>query len=347
MVARAPVGARRRLGWQRAGLAISSTLVGLLTVEFALRALGAAPSEVPQPADEDRRRVPVRLNTLGLREEWDVVPPRRADETRVVMLGDSFVFGEAVHREEAMPAVLERELTVQMPGRPFRVFNLGVCDNNTSQEAARYRALQPTLQPDVLVLVAYLNDFTRENPAYTLRDIYDAGGTPGFFSRHSYLVGNIYARLRLRVMRARSIAWYRSSTLANLDGEFAPMGEEILRLRDFARARGARFVLVFFPWLYSLDAYPLDEVHSHLRSFARHHDIDLLDLLDVFRHHGDEALRVSPANEHPNAQAHRMAAQAIARFLLPTLDVEGGRQPGRALRGTQPDTRPRIGWDAR
>lgn len=314
-----PAHPRRSPAWQRAGLALASTLVGLVAVELALRVAGAAPPEVPHAADDDRNRVPVHVNALGLREPWDSPPPRAPGVTRVAMLGDSFVFGEAVRREDAMPAVLQGALGARAPGRAFEVINLGVCDNDTAQEAARYRALQPALQPDVLVLVAYLNDFTRANPAYTLRDIYDAGGEAGFFSRHSYVVGHVYARARLRVMRRRSIAWYRSSALAGLDREFAPMGEEIVRLRDFAQARGARFVLVFFPWLYSLDAYPLEEVHAHLRAFARRNGIDLLDLLDVFRHHGDEALRVSAANEHPNARAHRMAAEAIAGFLLPRL----------------------------
>lgn len=310
---------RASSAWQRAGLSLTATLVGLLAVEAALRLAGTAPPEVPHPADDDRDRVPVRLNPLGLREDWDVVPPRRPGQTRVAMLGDSFVFGEGVRRDEAMPAALERALTARVPSRAFEVFNLGVCDNDTAQEAARYRALQPVLQPDVLVLVAYLNDFTRANPAYTLRDIYDADDEPGFLREHSYLVGGLYARMRLRVMRDRSVAWFRDSALTGLPQEFSRMGDEILRLRDFARSRGARFVMVFFPWLYRLDDYPLDAVHAHLRAFARQHDIDLLDLLDVFRGHGDTALRVSLANEHPNARAHRMAAEAIAAFLAPRL----------------------------
>lgn len=56
-------------------------------------------------------------------------------------------------------------------------------------------------------------------------------------------------------------------------------------------------------------------------AFARRNGVDLLDLLDVFLHHGDEALRVSAANEHPNARAHRMAARAIAEFVLPRAET--------------------------
>ncbi len=300
---------------QRARLALAATVLGLALVELGLRAVGAAPPAVPGLADDDRLRVTNRVNALGLREDWDAVPPRRPGELRVAVLGDSFVYGESVERDEALPAQLETALAAHRGGAPVRVFNLGVCDNGTAQEAARYRALQPALQPDVLVLVAYLNDFTRTNPAYALRDIYEPGVERSWAARHSYLVGHLAARWRLRRARERTIAWYRASVLAGMPAEFAPAGAEIVALRDFAEARGARFVVAFFPWLYDLDAYPLDALHAHLGAFARAHGIALVDLLEVFRGHGDEALRVSPANEHPNPRAHRMAAEAIARFL--------------------------------
>jgi len=43
--------------------------------------------------------------------------------------------------------------------------------------------------------------------------------------------------------------------------------------------------------------------------------VPYLDLLEVFAGRDAESLRVSPANEHPNAPAHRLAAERIARFL--------------------------------
>jgi hypothetical protein len=52
-----------------------------------------------------------------------------------------------------------------------------------------------------------------------------------------------------------------------------------------------------------------------MREFASQLDVPYLDLLEVFAGRDAETLRVSPANEHPNALCHRLAAERIARFL--------------------------------
>jgi len=320
----------------RAGLALLGVLLAFALAEVFLRVAGIPPPAVPSTADFDRERIPDVRNPLGLRESWSSVPPRVPGQVRVALLGDSFVYGEGVPREQAMPAALEAVLRRRHPGRSFAVFNLGVPDNDTRQEAARYRQLHDVLDADVLVLVVYLNDFTRANPAYTLHDIYGAGEERGFFSRSSWLFAHLWSRVRLFLMRERSIAWYRSSALADFGGEFVAMGRELLALRDFCESRGVRFTMAFFPWLYSLKDYPVPELHANIERFARVNHLPFLDLLPTFRGRDDEPLRVSRANEHPSALAHTMAAAALADFIDPYLKVKEPRPraaPGSAREG--------------
>ncbi len=308
------------VAWRAKLLLIAlGALSAALAMEICLRILGVQPPPVPQTADEDRLRIDDQVNALGLREDWDSPPPRQPGEVRVAMLGDSFVFGEAVARQQAMPVQLQSLLQQDRPEAKFRVFNLGKSDNDTAQEFARYRNLHPVLQDDVVILVGYLNDFARANPAYTLNDIYDAGGRPGFLSEHSRLVANLWSRVRRAIMQRRSVAWYRETTLDNMDQDFKPMAREILALKAWAEARNVKFVFVFFPWLYALDDYPLAAVHAHVAEFAQRNGIAFLDLLPVFRGQDADKLRVSEANEHPNAAAHAQAARAIATFVEPLI----------------------------
>jgi len=77
----------------------------------------------------------------------------------------------------------------------------------------------------------------------------------------------------------------------------------------------AEYLLVIFPWLYELDDYPLRHVHSRILAFARALDVPMLDLLDTFEGMNDEALRVDEVDSHPNAAAHRIAANALRDFI--------------------------------
>lgn len=63
------------------------------------------------------------LNRWGYRGA--VLGRKAPGETRVALLGGSTMFGYGVTWEEAIPALLERELTQREPGRAWRTINLG------------------------------------------------------------------------------------------------------------------------------------------------------------------------------------------------------------------------------
>ena len=95
------------------------------------------------------------LNRWGYR--GPVVGAKRPGETRIVMLGGSTVFGYGVFWDQAIPAVLERELRQADPTHPVSVINLGF--NNEGAFA-----LVPTLRdfayldPDVAIFYAGYNE---------------------------------------------------------------------------------------------------------------------------------------------------------------------------------------------
>ena len=74
-----------------------------------------------------------------------------------------------------------------------------------------------------------------------------------------------------------------------------------------------------FPVLLRLDDYLLTDVHAKMRALASELKVPYLDLLETFVGLDDLKLRVSRANEHPNALAHIMVAERITRFLRETV----------------------------
>jgi lysophospholipase L1-like esterase len=97
---------------------------------------------------------------------------RNPNTFRIVVLGDSYTFGQGVEKDSTFPAVLEKLLNGMGAGVKFEVVNLGFCGLNTMIEAqilAEYGINPDTWAPDPnyrglayqpdLVLVEYtLND---------------------------------------------------------------------------------------------------------------------------------------------------------------------------------------------
>jgi lysophospholipase L1-like esterase len=107
---------------------------------------------------------PVSLNSEGLRAPE--IPPKGADEYRILSLGESTTFGVGVGDGETYSARLEEYLRERFPGREIRVINAGVSAYSSTQSLLwlEHRGLR--LRPDLILLYHEINDYL---PA-TIRD---------------------------------------------------------------------------------------------------------------------------------------------------------------------------------
>ena len=99
----------------------------------------------------------VRISSQGFRDD-EIPLVKSPGEYRVVVIGDSRVFGFGVPQEEAFAQQLERRLQEHCPKRPITVLNAGV-PGYTSREALRFvetRAFD--LAPDLLIVAVGHND---------------------------------------------------------------------------------------------------------------------------------------------------------------------------------------------
>jgi hypothetical protein len=100
-------------------------------------------------------RISERFNSRSVRGPERTIPRPRGVR-RVLLLGDSFVEGYTVDAESTSAAVLERLLAEG--GAPAEVINGGTAGYSTDQELLAYRSLYRAYQPDVVVLLPYVND---------------------------------------------------------------------------------------------------------------------------------------------------------------------------------------------
>jgi hypothetical protein len=106
----------------------------------------------------------VQINARGLRDRETEIP-KPAGDYRILLLGDSFVEGSQVALDQTISKQLERLLGGGQGGaaHPLETVNAGNAGFGTAQEVLFLEHEGPTYQPDVVVLVFYVDNDTANN----------------------------------------------------------------------------------------------------------------------------------------------------------------------------------------
>jgi lysophospholipase L1-like esterase len=253
-------------------------------------------------------------NSLGFRERD--IPPQSVARYRIVVVGDSFTWGQGIERAERFSDLLEKFL-----GPRYEVFNFGVRGDNMPEHLTRLtQAL--AVSPDFVLLQLYPNDFeTREmerpRPYPLLPELLDSrlAGASLLYG----LTNSQWAHVQEIVGITESYAHYmernlRDANAPNAREAFAQLHEFFIR----ARAAGVPAGEVLFPATDAFGpdgtAYPFGYLHDAVRQVCTDEKVPCLDLLPLFSTFRDpRATWVSPFDAHPNAMANRRAAYEILR----------------------------------
>ncbi len=288
---------------------------------------------------------PVRTNERGLRGR-SLPHEKPKDTVRILMLGDSVVFGFAVREEDTVSVQLERILTAR--GIKAEVINAAVPGYNTPQEIAYLRTDGLLYDPDWVVLGYYWNDINKKRGVLVTddgalvsdRDDLERSKTflarlersPLSFalrnavkrSRLLYGLMQLYARVSARNDSPSSHAVLRMDVLSGntsrrVEAGYARVDAALAELVTMSRERGFAVAMAVWPapltfkQEFGKDAFPV-----RVSALAKRHDLPVIDLEQTFRPHfdGHASLFVPYDGDHPHAQGHLLAAKAIAAFLL-------------------------------
>lgn len=108
--------------------------------------------------------VPVRVNSLGLRDDREYRLDKAPNTVRILVLGDSVTFGHGAITENTYPRLLEQLLRTWRSDVDWQVWNAGVPGYNTSQELSHLLEVGPAFQPDLVVVGFYENDLIGNQP---------------------------------------------------------------------------------------------------------------------------------------------------------------------------------------
>lgn len=179
-----------------------SLLFALLIVEIAGRAMDLLPHTaddtyqnvsrrvgvLPAPYDTFKNRgfvagntefeVEVELNSLGMHDD-DISMSKPEGTQRVLLFGDSYTASWEVAPDQMWSAWLER--TLNAGDQTFEVINLGIPNIGTAREYLLYQAYGRDLDPDVVVLVMYLENDVVDNGVGVWKSQGEINDTQSFF----------------------------------------------------------------------------------------------------------------------------------------------------------------------
>ncbi len=258
--------------------------------------------------------VDVQTNALGHRDkEYNLA---QADVKRVVLIGDSFTFGEGLNAESTFDTKLEVQLAKEKS--KWFVLNTGVGGWGTLQATLYANDHFEAFRPDIVVLTFCGNDPGDDVSFLNKISDSDQGRfpIPGkiFIRNHSHLYRFIFHGVKQLLytweMKKKQhdhpdlVFDSQSSALISAD----EWRLTLQRIRDFHRD-----FLAFNPdgVLLVQATYPTNlNTREHLQQLTNNKNLFYVDLHDAVQHLGEEKMRL-PYDNHWSAEAHELSAHAL------------------------------------
>lgn len=315
--------------------------------------------------------VPVTFNSRGWRDdEYSLKKPEGV--SRIMVVGDSVVFGYGVKLEEMFPKVLERGLNSRGPGR-YEVISLGGAGGNTYSQSRLIKENVAIYDPDLVILAFNLNDIlpkifgrkmarSSDGDRSILRTSLDIRKTldTRFHSRsHLYFLLRERMKVLLRQFGIASptmvpLAAFAMESDSGIAAWWDTSGA-LLEIVDELKKDRVRFLLAILPVDMQLSPEIADIYRREygfvfddslvngmpqkiIADFARRHGIACVDLLPSFRKDPQEKkfFRIYGGSidwNHPNWLGHKI----IGEQLKNAVHSLGTGLNGKAARRSLPD----------
>jgi hypothetical protein len=280
--------------------------------------------QIADLVDRLQRQTPYCVLTNTSEDSPRVVTGPRSAKENILLIGDSFAFGEGVTDNQTFGYYLSEQLGA-------RVVNAGVPGADVAEVnhvlrralhyAGHYHFTQviylfvlndPLLPSELMQRQRFLNNLINirmqglRNLNLAMRVLWRAS----HWSRTANAIMRVYM---LRYVTADTIAWYQDIFNPVKNPLLADTFKMIGAMKQQADEKGVGFTLVIYPLLFDLDHYPLREQHALIRREASAQGVNTIDLLTTFSAHSHDDLIVHPIDLHPSGQAHYLAAEAVAK----------------------------------
>lgn len=305
-------------------LIVAGVAVALILAEIALRftrpSLGATDTKIDTPRTQAPPSSPGWPLFRGHGGDDFVVTPKQ-DARRIVIVGDSFTWGDGVEADEAYPVVLENMLRERRGEEAIEVTSWSRPGWNTWREWKSLQPQLPMLDPDLLIIGYCINDAEPLNRRQlmelrkVMRTAQHEPSSPfvTWSYNHTQLGALLYNFFENRRVRKTVTAYYQTLYDEGRSG-WVRAQDALVLFSKLAKQQSFPVLLVVFPIFDSeLDYhYGYRNLHPVIEAAATRAGIEVLDLLPAYEGFDGRDLAVVPfSNAHPSPLAHRVAAEQI------------------------------------
>jgi lysophospholipase L1-like esterase len=279
----------------------------------------------------------IKINAKGFRDrEYKVA--KESSVYRIIMLGDSQIFGLGVDLKESYPKVLETILNENNDRgiiSQYEVVNAGVDGYGTEQEYMYLKELGAIYKPDLVIVGLTVND---------IEDVMK--GIPSAFSRNwlkkhffflSYMKG-LHVKYKTRVKKyskklpRRFFQIYQDGYPPSYEKALQDTKDYLLRINRYARSIDSELLVVIIPQNFELGLsewkkrgldflYTEEFFNNNMNRFSRiftdflrEERVHVLPLLLKFRESGINPLYFSH-DPHWTKDGHQLAAEVTYDYL--------------------------------
>lgn len=258
-----------------------------------------------------------KINSYGIRNR-ELSLEKDSNVTRIMALGDSFVWGDGLLNEDLVTVKLESTLNAKT-GKDFEVFNTGIGGFNAQDEYEQLVRLYPIYKPDIVIQLFFTNDILATDKYSQVIDwkaIYHM-----WLKKHSDFYSWLYYIFKTNYVNDKQIPrLLLPPDLFNLNDEkpgwvnFKKYTDEI---KKFCDSKEMRYYFVLIPTLTNLDEnYPYIEIKEKVTEFVKTLQVPFLSYFGLFSRYRPVDLWVSQSNTHWNGFATTLAAEELAEFLI-------------------------------
>lgn len=268
--------------------------------------------------DDPNRRivyegVKYRTNSFGLRMNREVEPVKPKGVRRLLVLGDSMVFGEGLSYEDLVTVKIEEILNTEMGN--IEVINAGMSGYNTSDELELLIRLAPVCHPDLVLVFFFTNDLIKERrkASWRQRAKEYLRRKSKFFAFFYYLYKD---KLSSKIGVSKAFLPPEYFDLDDSKPGWVAFKKAVLQIQKLCLQDDVGLIFVMIPTLTSLDEhYPYAELRTKTSKFLEASNIPVVDLFDLYAAYKPSELWVSLENTHWNGLGTTLAARKVADYI--------------------------------
>lgn len=267
-----------------------------------------------------KEQQPEQINSMGFRER-EINSPH-PDTYRIVVIGDSFTYGQGVKKSQRVTDILEQQLNTS--DIQYEVLNFGRPGAETRDHLEILKKHVLNINPDYILLQWFINDV--EGSDYSDRPkfwrLLPSDYLNQYLHNHSalyFLVKQKWQNLQqlIGIVPDFSYTQYMVKRFKDLNNNDSQRARgELAAFIDLCKEKGIPVGIVAFPGFSNdlLTTYPLGFLLDRVSTLCKEKDIPCVDLRSAFsKVDHPSKLWVNKFDHHPNHLAYKISAEEIMK----------------------------------